>query len=46
MYRAAIAYLDSLRDPAVRPLRRELTALQRRLADQQQLPTSRSAPSR
>lgn len=33
MYRTAIAYLDSLRDPAVEPLRAELTALERRLAD-------------
>jgi hypothetical protein len=35
MYRTAIAYLDSLRDPAVRPLRAELTALESRLADQE-----------
>jgi hypothetical protein len=34
MYRTAIAYLDSLRDPAVEPLRAELTALERRLADE------------
>jgi hypothetical protein len=33
MYRTAIAYLDSLRDPAVQPLRAELTALESRLAD-------------
>ena len=32
MYRTAIAYLDSLRDPAVEPLRAQLTALERRLA--------------
>jgi hypothetical protein len=35
MYRTAIDYLDSLRDPAVSPLRRELTALERRLIDEQ-----------
>ena len=35
MYRTAIEYLDSLRDPAVRPLRRELTALERQLLDEQ-----------
>jgi hypothetical protein len=34
MYRTAIAYLDSLHDPAVEPLRAELTALERRLADE------------
>jgi hypothetical protein len=34
MYRTAIAYLDSLRDPAVQPLRAELTALESRLADE------------
>jgi len=34
MCRAAISYLDSLHDPAVRPLRQELSRLQRRLADQ------------
>jgi hypothetical protein len=32
MYRTAISYLDSLRDPAVQPLRRELRALQYKLA--------------
>jgi hypothetical protein len=32
MYRTAIAYLDSLHDPAVEPLRAELTALEHRLA--------------
>ena len=35
MYRTAIAYLDSLHDPAVQPLRAELTALESRLADEQ-----------
>jgi hypothetical protein len=35
MYRAAIAYLDTLDDPAVGPLRRELADLQRRLVDEQ-----------
>jgi hypothetical protein len=35
MYRTAIAYLDSLRDSAVQPLRAELTALERRLSDEQ-----------
>jgi hypothetical protein len=34
MYRTAISYLDSLRDPAVQPLRAELTALESRLADE------------
>jgi hypothetical protein len=35
MYRTAIAYLDSLRDPAVQSLRAELTALERRLNDEE-----------
>jgi hypothetical protein len=35
MYRTAIAYLDSLRDSAVQPLRAELTALERRLSDEE-----------
>jgi hypothetical protein len=35
MYRTAIAYLDSLRDPAVQPLRAELTALESRLAHEE-----------
>jgi hypothetical protein len=32
MYRTAIEYLDSLHDPAVQPLRAELSMLERRLA--------------
>jgi hypothetical protein len=44
MYRTAIAYLDSLRDPALRPLRRELTDLQRRLIDEQGHARPRIAP--
>jgi hypothetical protein len=45
MYRSAISYLDSLHDPAVEPLRRELTALQRRLVAEQHA-RPRSEPSR
>jgi hypothetical protein len=44
MYRIAIAYLDSLRDPALRPLRLELTDLQRRLLDEQGRAGLRIAP--
>jgi hypothetical protein len=44
MYRTAIDYLDSLQDPAVRPLRRELTALERRLIDEQARTRRRAEP--